>query len=79
MKEYIKGLLTGITISFCVFIFSGAVNKSTTNKILQKIQRDISNIESDVYRISDKGVECNGAVRCGGGFVNQIIEKVDCK
>ena len=80
MQEYINGILIGITFSICIFIFSGAtVNKRTTNEILQKIQLDISNIESDVYRMSEKGVECNGSVRCGGGFVDQIIEKVDCK
>ena len=79
MKEYIKGLITGIILSFCVLTLSGAGGSSSTNEILEKIQKDISNIESDVYRISEKGVECISAVRCGGGFVDRILEDVNCQ
>ena len=79
MKEYIKGLITGIILSFSVLTLSGAGGSSSTNENLEKIQKDISNIESDVYRISEKGVECLSAVRCGGGFVDRILEDVNCK
>ena len=79
MKEYIKGLVTGIILSFSVLTLSGAGGSSSTNEILEKIQKDISNIESDVYRISEKGVECISAVRCGGGFVDRILEDVNCQ
>jgi|TARA_B100001971_G_scaffold115708_1_gene106404 hypothetical protein len=79
MKNYIKGLITGMTVSFCVVILSGAGEKNSTNELLEKIQQDISNIESDVYRMSEKGVECLGAVRCGGGFVDRIVEEVNCQ
>ena len=79
MKEYIKGLITGVILSFCVLTLSGAGRRSSPNEILEKIQKDISNIESDVYRISEKGVECISAVRCGGGFVDRILEDVNCQ
>ena len=79
MKDYIKGLVTGMTLSFCVLTLTGAVEKSNSKKLLEKIQKDISNIESDVYRITEKGVECLGAIRCGGGFVDHILEDVNCK
>ncbi len=36
MKNYIKGLITGMTVSFCVVVFTGAGEKSSTNELLEK-------------------------------------------
>mgnify|MGYP001158090443 FL=1 len=78
MKDYVKGFITGITFPLCILFF-GSSEKSKINEILKEIQRDISNIESDIYRINEKGIECLGSVRCGGGFVDDVIGKVNCK
>ena len=78
MKDYVKGFITGIIFPLCLLFF-GSSEKSQINEILKEIQRDISNIESDIYRINEKGIEVLGPVRCGGGFVDDVIGKVDCK
>lgn len=74
-----KGLISGIIISFSLFLFMGLAKNDKTEKMLSDIQHNIKNIESDVYRMSEKGVECIGSVRCGGGFVDSIEQEVDCK
>jgi len=79
MFDYIKGLISGVIISLSFFLFMGLTNNDKTDKMLSEIQDNIKNIESDVYRMSEKGVECIGTVRCGGGFIDSIEQKVDCK
>ena len=79
MFDYMKGLISGIIISFSLFLFMGLAKNDKTEKMLSDIQHNIKNIESDVYRMSEKGVECIGSVRCGGGFVDSIEQEVDCK
>tara|TARA_B100001250_G_C19685056_1_gene737665 strand:+ start:790 stop:1029 length:240 start_codon:yes stop_codon:yes gene_type:complete len=79
MFDYMKGLISGIIISFSLFLFMGLAKNDKTEKMLSDIQHNIKNIESDVYRMSEKGVECIGSVRCGGGFVDSIEQAVDCK
>tara|TARA_A100000164_G_scaffold381906_1_gene436404 strand:- start:2956 stop:3198 length:243 start_codon:yes stop_codon:yes gene_type:complete len=79
MREFTRGFLIGLAAPILLIIFLGANNQDNTNELLTKIQHDISNIESDVYRMSEKGVSCIGAVRCGGGFVDSINSDVSCK
>ncbi len=79
MFNFINGLVSGIIISFSLFLFMGMSKNDKTDKILLDIQNNIKNIESDVYRMSEKGVECVGSVRCGGGFIDSIEQEVDCK
>ena len=71
--------IEGPTNPYALIRLFGSSEKSKINEILKEIQRDISNIESDIYRINEKGIECLGSVRCGGGFVDDVIGKVNCK
>ncbi len=79
MFNFMKGLVSGIVITFSFLLFMGMSENDKTDKILLDIQNNIINIESDVYRMSEKGVECIGSVRCGGGFIDNVEQEVDCK
>tara|TARA_Y100000588_G_C13965266_1_gene800501 strand:+ start:619 stop:858 length:240 start_codon:yes stop_codon:yes gene_type:complete len=79
MYDYLKGLVSGVVLSFSLILLMGLTENNKSSKILSEIQYNIRNIESDVYRISEKGIECIGSVRCGGGFIDSISQAVDCK
>ena len=79
MFDFIKGLVSGIVITFSFLLFIGMSKNDKTEKMLLDIQNNIINIEGDVYRMSEKGVECIGSVRCGGGFIDRIEQEVYCK
>ena len=79
MSDFKKGLESGIIISFSFLLFVAMSKNNQTHKVLLDIQNNIKNIESDVYRMSEKGVECIGAVRCGVGFIDKIDQEVNCK
>ena len=79
MNEFRMGFLFGLGAPILLAILLGANKQQGTNELLKKMQHDISNIEGDIYRMSEKGVSCKGAVRCGGGFVDSIKSDVSCK
>ena len=79
MNEFRRGFLFGLGAPILVAIILGANKQHGISELMKKMQHDISNIEGDIYRMSEKGVSCKGAVRCGGGFVDSIKSDVSCK